>query len=246
MYLSRFVLILCIFGLCTTCAIAQSAPPSTRTITVTGSAEMELTPNEITLAISLEEYYEEEYMANKKEEEYKTLVPLARLEKELVSHLRSLGIPDSNIRVKDIGNSWRRHDDTMKQPTKLRKTFAIVVRDFAMTDRILASLDMKGVSNVWIDKLRHTREHEYRRQLKIDALRAARDKAEYLVESLGKTLGEVVSIAEVSNDNAWPPMYRSQNLVSNSAISTGDSADDAVESRKIKLRYEMGAVFEIQ
>lgn len=236
------------FLFCACCMYATAQPDnmSRRTVAVTGSAEIQLTPDEITLAVSIEEYYEEEFMENKKEKDYKTLVPLVNIEKDLLSKLRSLGIADTNITLRDVGNTWQWYKDKLRHPTKLRKTFSVVVRDVATVDRILNSLDMKGVSNVWIEKLRHTREKEYRKQLKIDALRAAREKAAYLVESLGGSLGVIVNITEINNDNPGLPMYNFKSAVSNMAMSDGASDDSGVESRKITLRYEMGAIFEIK
>lgn len=242
--LLRTCTVLLVFCACCAHATAQT---DRRTVSVTGSAEIQLIPDEITLAISIEEYYEEEFMANKKEKDYKTLVPLAQIEKELLSQLRSLGIADTNITLRNVGNTWQWYKDELRRPTKLQKTFSVVVRNVATVDRILGSLNMKGISNVWIEKLRHTREKEYRRQLKIEALKAAREKAVYLVESLGNSLGSVVSINEIDNDNPGFPVYNYKAAMSNTAMSDGGGGDESgVESKKITLRYEMGAVFEIK
>jgi uncharacterized protein YggE len=236
-----------LFFVCACCTYdtATAQTDNRRTVAVTGSAEMQLTPDEITLAVSIEEYYEEEF-ENKKEKDYKTLVSLAQIEKDLLAKLRSLGIADTNIMLRDVGNTWQWYKDKMRRPTKLTKTFSVIVRDVATVDRILNSLDMKGVSNVWIEKLRHTREKEYRKQLKIEALRAAREKATYLVESLGNSLGTIVNITEINNENPGLPMYNFKSAVSNVAMSEDMSNGSGVESKKITLRYEMGAIFEIK
>ena len=75
---------------------------------------------------------------------------------------------------------------------------------------------------------------------KIEALKAAREKASYLVEAMGQKLGEVIRIVEPASSYVSPySLYQAQ-----SNVSMGTAATE--QYRVIKLRYEMTARFAIE
>ena len=81
----------------------------------------------------------------------------------------------------------------------------------------------------------------YRKQGKIEALKAAREKASYLVEAMGQQLGEVIRIVEPAADNN---ISRYIPFQAQSNVSMGTAATE--QYRVIKLRYEMTARFAIK
>ena len=76
----------------------------------------------------------------------------------------------------------------------------------------------------------------YHQKGKIEALKAAQKKATYLVEALGKKLGDVIRIVEKDSENAFP--FAQSNVLSSDAASF-DSF------RTIKKNYSMLVRFEI-
>ena len=77
-------------------------------IEVTGSSEIEVVPDEIHFLIQIKEYWQEEYTGkSNKEEDFRTKVPLAMIEKDLRRSLRKIGIADDAIRTQEIGDYWR-------------------------------------------------------------------------------------------------------------------------------------------
>ena len=98
-----------------------------------------------------------------------------------------------------------------------------------------------------IGELKHNKIDEFRKQVKTEALKAATDKAEYLLSSLGKEVGDIISIREIANDNSWRNNWlRSPSSVySNTTISSGQSNEGA-SPRTIQLRYEIETTFEIK
>ena len=59
-----------------------------RTITVTGSADATITPDEVTMTINIGEYYKEQFDPNIKPKDYKTLVKLDDIEKPIMDLLK--------------------------------------------------------------------------------------------------------------------------------------------------------------
>ena len=73
---------------------------------------------------------------------------------------------------------------------------------------------------------------------------AAKEKASYLVETLGNTLGDILSISELNANTNWGVTSYS-NYRSNSIIES-DTQNTAEIEKKIKLRYEIQARFKIK
>ena len=67
-------------------------------IEVTGSSEIEVVPDEIHFLIQIKEYWQEEYTGkSNKEEDFRTKVPLAIIEKDLRRSLLKIGQPDIQL-----------------------------------------------------------------------------------------------------------------------------------------------------
>ncbi len=208
-------------------------------IEVTGSAEMEVIADEIILAVGFSEYFEEEYQEGKKYEDYKTKVPMEKIEPLVLKQLKELGIKNDQITLQDGGNSWQQRGKNFLK----RKELHISIKDFKQVDVLMTKLDVRGLDRVSIHELKNKKLQEYRKQVKINALKAAQEKAKYLVESLDKKLGSVLTIVE---QNYQTPNYGGvYRLQSNTVLRKAEMDSEYDNFRKIQLRYEVKAKFEI-
>ena len=214
-----------------------------RTIQVTGSADMSVIPDQIEFLIKIEEYFEEQYQPYKTSRDYKTKVQLSVIEEDLMTQLKDIGVGSDKIKVQNIGGYWRYRT---KRVT-LSKHFSILMDNVSMIDSLLNKINVRGMDYMRIGELKHEDLQEYRKEVKIEALQAARAKAEYLLSSMGKDLGEIVSIKELNSGNNWSSYWwgGSNSSLANSTLGSGQRSD-GVDSRSIKLRYEIQATFEIQ
>lgn len=85
----------------------QTQPVPQRYIEVTGSSEISIDPDEILFIIRIKEYWKEEFEKKAKEDNYKTKIPIAYIEKELLSKLQKIGITPQDITVQEVGEYWR-------------------------------------------------------------------------------------------------------------------------------------------
>ena len=86
---------------------SQAQGEDGRYIEVTGTSEVEIVPDEIHYIIEIKEYFKEEFDGVSKPEEFRTKVPLSRIEQDLRSSLRSIGITEKAIRTQEVGDYWR-------------------------------------------------------------------------------------------------------------------------------------------
>lgn len=203
-----------------------------RYIEVTGTSEIEIVPDKIHYIIKIQEYFEEEFDGKSKPEEYRTKVPLSRIEQGLRKSLAEAGIMQDAIRTLEIGDYWRKQG----QDFLVSKQFDITLTDFKQIDEIIKHIDTKGINTMRIGELENKDMLAYHQKGKIEALKAAQRKAAYLVEALGKKLGGVLRIVE--GNNAGGISFAQSNVMSSNAVSFDNF-------RTIKKNYSVLVRFEI-
>lgn len=221
-----------LLALAAVATLSLQAQTNERYIEVTGTSEIEIVPDKIHYIIEIREYFEEEFDVHSKPEDYHTKVALPKIEQSLRKALVQAGIPQDAVRTQEIGDYWRRQG----QDYLVSKKFDITLTDFNQIDKIIEHIDTKGVNTMHIGKLENKDILQYHQKGKIEALKAAREKASYLVAALGKRLGDVIRIEEKESGDA---LLFSQSNVMSSDVAAFD------DFRTIKKHYSMLVRFEI-
>lgn len=219
---------------CTTLAGFAQFTDTRKKVEVSGSAETEITPDEIYVGISLKEYMKD----NKKR------ATITDLEKQLQSAVLKAGIAAEDFMINDI-SSYTNYWDKKKDPNFMAsKQYRIKVKDLSKLNQIIASVDPKGIAYTNIESYSHSQIEQYKRDLKIKALKNAKEKATYLVEAIGEKLGGVLLIQD-QNSDSYPQsmMYKTMRLneVAADALQMPD-----IDFKKIKLSYTVNTAFEIK
>lgn len=203
-----------------------------RKIEVTGSAEQEVTPDIIYVAISLKEYMNG-----------KNKVDIGTLERQLQKAVTEAGVSKDDFMINNI-SSYNYVIDKKKNPDFLAsKQYRIKVRDLNAINIILSKVDDKGIQSTGIDSYDYSKLAELRQTLKIKALQAAREKANYLLTSIGEKLGGAIDIQDIENEPLNQPMYQTR-MFKTAMVEVAD-APEPIDFKKIKLNYQVRAVFEI-
>lgn len=221
-----------LFAISLLSTLSLQAQTNERYIEVTGTSEIEIVPDEIHYLIEIREYFKEEFDGKSKPEEYRTKVPLSEIEQGLRGVLAEAGIPKNAIRTQEIGDYWQQQG----QDFLVSKKFDITLTDFNQINEIVKRIDTKGIHIMRIGELENNDMLAYHQKGKIEALKAARRKATYLVEALGKRLGEVIRIVE--KDSGYASPFAQSNVMSSDAASFDNF-------RTIKKNYSMLVRFEI-
>ena len=180
-----------------------------RYIEVTGTSEVEIVPDKIHYIIEIREYFEEEFDGES-----------------------TVGIPKEAVRTQEIGDYWRQQG----QDFLVSKKFDITLTDFNQINEIVKHIDTKGIHTMHIGELESKDMLSYHQKGKIEALKAAQRKAAYLVEALGKKLGDVIRIVEEGSSNMLP-------LAQSNVFSSDAASFD--KFRTIRKNYSMLVRFEI-
>ena len=213
--------------------------PLVKKIEVTGSAEQEVLPDEIFVTVSLREYF--------KDKDNKTKVDIMVLEKQLQKAVEESGILKENFTIGAI--SGNREWWGKKKPTTFLegKTYILKVPNLYKIDGIISKVDEKGIAYTNIDRYEFSKIEQLRKDIKIKALQAAKDKAKYLLEGIGEQMGEALEIIEIDQSYSPQPVYSNMMMRSAKMDASSDSMPESnVDVQKIKVRYEMKAAFRIK
>nr|WP_183561767.1 SIMPL domain-containing protein [Mucilaginibacter sp. SP1R1]MBB6150077.1 hypothetical protein [Mucilaginibacter sp. SP1R1] len=204
-----------------------------RKIEVTGIAEQEVTPDIIYVSISLQEYMNG-----------KNRVTIDVLENQLEKGVKDAGIAKEDFTMSNV-SGWNDNYQKKKAPDFLAsKQYLVKVRDLNKFNQILAKVDPKGIQSTNIQSYDYSKINDLKNDLKLKALLSARDKAAFLVNGLGDKLGSALNITE--SDNSSFPQPRTLMMFSKAAVSDAGPAESDIDFKKIKLSFQIQAVFEIK
>lgn len=232
---TRFLLATLAAVVTATAAIAQPRPqdgarggmmmPQQRTIQVTGTSEMEVTPDQICVTVQLHEYAE----PAEGEKKSPSTVSLETIEQDFYKQLESMGISKNDVTASDVtfapfratrqridaarrfdrpaprkemsrpdsANAPKRRFDGKPLPRRQARAYEITLTSFDDIDKIKKSLDKRALGNVRIKEMTSSKINEYRQQARIAALADATTGAKSLVEAAGGELGNVMNIVVV-------------------------------------------------
>ncbi len=212
-------------------AFAQSID-TRRKIEVVGLSEQEVTPDIINVSISLKEYLNG-----------KTKVTIEQLERQLEKAVSEAGIAKTDFTVNNL-SSYNYEYQKKKNPDFLAsKQYGIRFTDLNKFNNIISKLDPKGIQSTNIDSYDYSKINQLKNELKLKALLSAREKANYLVTGLGEKLGPVLHIME--SDNSSFPSPRNVMYMAKGVMNEEAAADSDIDFKKIKLSFQINAVFEI-
>lgn len=199
-----------------------------RKIEVTGLAEQEVTPDIINVSISLQEYGK---------------VTIDQLEKQLEDAVRDAGIPKEDLTINNLSAYNYKYQKKKNPDFMASKQYSIKFHDLNKFDQIMAKLDPKGIQSTNIDSYDYSKADQLKNELKLKALLSAKAKATYLLNGLGENLGQVLNITESDNSNYPQPR---QIMFKTAALrEVSIPAESDIDVRKIKLSFQINAVFEI-
>ncbi|WP_106916621.1 SIMPL domain-containing protein [Chryseobacterium aurantiacum] len=223
MKLKHFLLI----GILTLGSFVNAQEVKKNAIEVTGVAEIEVEPDEIIFSIGIK--------ADNKND-------LADNEKKLFDILKNAGVKNEDIKFKSM------YQNIYSKTAKFSKNYQFKANAKSNISKIFEDLNQKWVSSLNISEVKNTKIADFRKAVKINALKAAKEKADYLLESMGKKTGnaiEIVEIEEYTSDTVMPVAYkgRMSNVQMEMADASADISFDNIEN--IKLKYSIKTRYEI-
>lgn len=214
---------------------AQETAKGEHFIEVTGTAQQEIEPNEITLSIRLKEF-----------EENRQKISLEKIDKDFMNALKESGIDKKRLELADAGSKLDKLGKKEKDAFR-EKTYQVKLTSASELEKLLEKLEPVKVDFVDIIKLHHSDLEKIKLDLKVKALQAAKAKAEILLKAIGAEVGKPIMVREL-DFNPYQFEVANVRLQAGGTWNPNDegSGESSIGFKKIKLQAQVTAQFEIK
>jgi hypothetical protein len=174
------------------------AVPDVPHIVVTGEAELQATPDILTLSLSIADTGFEVAAARDSVESRSV---------QLIKALTALDIAKEDIRSAQLQITPHYNWNNQAQiyvGTEVSRTIDVTLRDLDRYDDLIRSIIDAGVARIHSTRLSSSKEKELRQEAMAEAIADGMDKARIMVAHLPEQVGAVYSIAPASSGGPFP------------------------------------------
>lgn len=214
--------------------------PPQKTISVNGSAQKEVTPDQIYVQVSLREY----------DKKGGGKVDIDAIKNNFLAACKSIGLNDTDVVVQSYqgwdGNYWWYKKKKKENPDmKAGITYWVKVSSTAKMDELVSKMDDEATQSFGIAKTDYSKMEELRKELKIEAIKAAKEKATYLAAAINEQVAAAITINEPNEVDNYPrPMY--SNMLMKEAVTDNAEPPMNVEFKKMKVQFDVNVVFALK
>lgn len=234
---ANFIFLLAVVVCFAAATFGQTNTDQRRVIEVTGSAEMLIMPNEFNFKIVLTERIEN-----------KQKLTIEMQETSLKKELAALGVDvQKDLSVSDMTSFYiarKRTKDTLGS-----KVYSLKLRDLEKIEKLQEIADRLNIAGLDLMNSTHSELTTFRRETKIEAIKAAKIKAQYMLGAVGENIGQAVYVKEIEDDYS-DSREQSNVRVNSNVISPGfmamQDAQSTLSFSKIRIRFSVLAKFEIK
>ena len=230
----RYNILIILFLISTITTFGQEVFKGEHFIEVTGSAEMEVEPNEIFLFVRLREF-----------EENRTKVSLEKLDQDFLQAVKAANIDKKNLTLADAGSKLekirRKDKDAFRE-----KSYEVKLTSAAELEKFLEKIEPVKVDQLDLTRLHHTDMEKFKIDLKVKALQAAQSKASTLLKSIGAQIGKPIMVRDWDQDPVQPLPQARANVMYKAESQDMVGMEEQIGFRKLKLRAQITAQFEIK
>lgn len=210
-------------------------------IEVTGTAEKEVVPDEIYIGIIIREKYVN-----------KVKVTIEEQEEKLKNTVKSIGIDLTNLYLSDANADyvkirWQKKDVLTK------KDYTLKVSDATTIGQVFQELEKLEITDAFISRVSHSKLDSLRKEVKIMAIKAAKDKADYLLAAIGEQTGkplivkenEILPTRQLASVNVRGSRSESSEYFID-GVKVRDKEDNEIQFQKIKIQTSIYVKFLIK
>jgi len=192
-------------------------------VEATGTAIQEVMPDEFYMSVLLKERYDG-----------RTKITIQEQEEYLRRALIAIGIPDSQFSLSDVDADfvkvrWNTKDViTQKNYTVLVNTTSQLSKSF----EVMEELDIK---DAYLSRVGHSAIDSLRREVRIEAVQAAKEKASYMLNAIGASIGAPLIVREQEMFYNYRENVRLEEMYILAEDSNGEAKLPELNFQKIRL-----------
>lgn len=209
-------------------ASAQELGQTIPTISVNGSSQLKVLPDEIYISIKLDE------------NDTKGKVTLEEQRRNMFAALKKAGVDaEKQLSVVDMNSSYYRRRGALAVTQ-----YELKVATAEAVSKVFEALEKAGIPNVNVSRTAYSKMEELRTEARKAAIINAQQRARELAEAVGQSIGACYEINDYTT-TTQPVVYRSKAMLANSASldAVAEEAEPNVEFEQIVVSYNLSAKF---
>lgn len=209
-------------------ASAQELGQTIPTISVNGSSQLKVQPDEIYISIKLDE------------NDTKGKVTLEEQRRNMFAALKKAGVDaEKQLSVVDMNSSYYRRRGALAVTQ-----YELKVATAEAVSKVFEALEKAGIPNVNVSRTAYSKMEELRTEARKAAIINAQQRARELAEAVGQSIGACYEINDYTT-TTQPVVYRSKVMLANSASldAVAEEAEPNVEFEQIVVSYNISAKF---
>ncbi|MBR07236.1 MAG: hypothetical protein CMP48_06070 [Rickettsiales bacterium] len=180
--------------LCLMAPLVAFAQYESRSITVYGTAQQEIKPDEIWIDVHFEEHTKlKNSMMDDQVKEFQLI-------------LSKWDISQDNVEMTDFTSS--RYSTNTNGRVSLSKEYRLKLTNYRIVNQLLIDIVATGAQRVFISDLKYNDLENMKLEVTKEAIENARNKAAMMVEAQGDQLGKTLSIKEYGAEDSEYSSYR--------------------------------------
>lgn len=207
---------------------AQELGQTIPTISVNGSSQLKVLPDEIYISIKLDE------------SDTKGKVTLEEQRRNMFAALKRVGVDaEKQLSVVDMNSSYYRRRGALAVTQ-----YELKVATAEAVSKVFEALEKAGIPNVNVSRTAYSKMEELRTEARKAAIINAQQRARELAEAVGQSIGACYEINDYTT-TTQPVVYRSKVMLANSASldAVAEEAEPNVEFEQIVVSYNISAKF---
>ena len=220
--------LLAFITLTTTDTSAQELGGTIPTVSVNGSSQVKVLPDEIYISIKLDE------------SDTKGKVTLEEQRRSMFAALKKAGVDaEKQLSVVDMNSSFYRRRGALAVTQ-----YELKVATAEQVGKVFEALEKAGIPNVNVTRTAYSKMEELRSEARKAAIVNAQQRARELAEAVGQSIGACYEINDYTT-TTQPVVYRSKMMLANSASldAAAEETEPNVEFEQIVVSYNVSAKF---
>ncbi len=198
-----------------------------------GTASRQVTPDRIFLAITLKNQVlnRQQITMQQQEEQLRQLLLKNKIDLSLLT------LADASA---DVLSSRKKTTDY-----ELKKEFVLQLATAEQVARVAQELQAAHLGELTITKTEYSKIESLQKEVRIAAIKAAKEKADYLLQALGEQTDRPLEIQE-TQENIFMRTPVSNRLLSNSLVDNSEANDLEISFSKIQVKFSYSVKFGIK
>jgi hypothetical protein len=167
-------------------------------------------------------------------------------EEILKTYLKDIGVDIKNLYLSDanadyVKVNWRTKDVLTK------KDYTLKVSNATTVGQVFQQLDKLEITDAFIAKVNHSKLDSLNKEVKILAIKAAKNKADYLLTAIGEQTGKPLIVEERENGiTSRAKVLYSGRYVDGVRVTSDSDKEEELQFKKIKIEAFIYVKFAIK